>query len=171
MGSPFSPLFSQPSKTLPHTALPAVVGKRVPGSVLAAIAALGQGHSELPSFRTSLLRFNTSLRSTSDGAAGGMLDSQSAIFTQLQGLCLPCQSTHGKPGKTTRASLGPANSHRRWMRSSGLICQFTCINTLAALPSLAFYLRLITLYLLMPCRNMHFFPLVKRSWIQRSTHP
>lgn len=38
------------------------------------------------------------------------------------------------------------------------LCQFTCINTLAALLSLGFYLRLITLYLLMPCRNRHFFP-------------
>lgn len=38
------------------------------------------------------------------------------------------------------------------------LCQFTCINTSAASPSLGFYLRLITLYLLMPCRNMHFFP-------------
>lgn len=50
------------------------------------------------------------------------------------------------------------------------LCQFTCINTLAALPSLGFYLRLITLYLLTPCRNMLFFPppaLVMRSWIQK----
>lgn len=38
------------------------------------------------------------------------------------------------------------------------------------MPSLGFYLRLITLYLLMPCRNMHFFPPVKRSWIQRRAH-
>lgn len=38
-------------------------------------------------------------------------------------------------------------------------CQFTCINTLAALPSLGFHLQLMTLYLLMPCRNMHFFSL------------
>lgn len=50
------------------------------------------------------------------------------------------------------------------------LCQFTFINTLSALPSLGFYLRLITLYLLMPCRNMHFFPPVKRSWIQRRAH-
>lgn len=38
------------------------------------------------------------------------------------------------------------------------LCQFTFINTLSALPSLGFYLRLITLYLLMPCRDMHIFP-------------
>lgn len=51
------------------------------------------------------------------------------------------------------------------------LCQFTCINTLAALPSLGFHLQLMTLYLLIPCRNMHFFfPMVKTSWFQRSTH-
>lgn len=50
------------------------------------------------------------------------------------------------------------------------LCQFTFINTLSALPSLGFYLRLITLYLLMPCRNTHLFPPVKRSWIQRRAH-
>lgn len=50
------------------------------------------------------------------------------------------------------------------------LCQFTFINTLSALPSLGFYLRLITLYLLMPCRNTLFSPLVKRGWIQRRAH-
>lgn len=50
------------------------------------------------------------------------------------------------------------------------LCQFTFINTLSALPSLGFYLRLITLYLLMPCRNTLSFPLVKRGWIQRRAH-
>lgn len=50
------------------------------------------------------------------------------------------------------------------------LCQFTCINTLAASPSLGFYLRLITLYLLMPCRNMLFFPPWWREAGSRSVH-
>lgn len=45
------------------------------------------------------------------------------------------------------------------------LCQLTCVNTMAALPSLGFYLWLITLYLLMPCRNMQFSPWW--SWFQK----
>lgn len=39
----------------------------------------------------------------------------------LQDQCSPCQPPPGKPGETTPASFGPAGTHGRWMRSSGLI--------------------------------------------------
>lgn len=84
---------------------------------------------------------------------GGIQDSKVAIFIQLQGLCLPCQSTHGKPGETTPASLGPVNTHGRWMRSSGLIS----VSLHILIPQLL-CLHWVTLYLLMPRKNMYFSP-------------
>lgn len=74
--------------------------------------AQGQCHSELSSFRTTLLRFNRSLRSTSDEGWGhpGLTR---CPFYPVRGLCLSCQSTQGKTGETTSASLGPANAWGR----------------------------------------------------------
>lgn len=74
--------------------------------------ALGQCHSELSSFRTTLLRFNRSLRSTNDGRWGHRGLTRCHLYP-VQGLCLPCQSTQRKPGETTSASLGPANTRGR----------------------------------------------------------
>lgn len=74
--------------------------------------AAGQCHSELSSFRTTLLRFNRCLRSTSDGSWGHSGLTRCHLYP-VQGLCLPCQSTQGKPGETTSAPLGPANTQGR----------------------------------------------------------
>lgn len=80
-----------------------------------------------------------------------------AVGVELS-VCSPRQPTQGKAGETVPASLGPAGTQKMDEVLRAYLCQLTCVNTMAALPSPGFHLWLITLYLLMPCRDMHSFP-------------
>lgn len=104
------PTWQNPSLHCPS----ATIGWRVLGSVLGSVAAIfaleHQDSATLSCHPSGQLTWGSTDPSETPVMGVGAFR---AHLDPVQGLCLPCQSTQGKPGETTSASLGPANTRGR----------------------------------------------------------